>query len=75
MSHLFVLQELLTHIQEIEARLQRFDTHLLQGLATERQALALLQMIPGVDQIGSSFSTKTARPSVPGRTIAPCRRK
>lgn len=54
-SHLFVLQELLTHIQEIEARLQRFDTHLLQGLATERQALALLQTIPGVDQIGAAL--------------------
>lgn len=54
-SHLFVLQELLAHIQEIEARISRFDTRLLQGLATERQALALLQTIPGVDQIGAAL--------------------
>lgn len=54
-SHLFVLQELLAHIQEIEARITRFDTHLLQGLVTEAQALALLQTIPGVDQIGAAM--------------------
>jgi len=55
-SHLFVLQELLAHIQEIEARITRFDTYLLQSLSTtERHALALLQTIPGVDQIGAAM--------------------
>lgn len=54
-SHRFVLQELLAHIQEIEARIVRFDTHLLQGLATQGPALALLQTIPGVDQIGAAL--------------------
>jgi len=54
-SHLFVLQELLSHIQEIEARIGRFDARLLQGLATQRHALALLQTIPGVDQIGAAM--------------------
>jgi len=54
-SHLFVLNELLAHIEEIEARIARFDARLLEGLATEREALALLQTIPGVDQIGAAM--------------------
>jgi len=54
-SHLFVLQELMQHIEEIEARIARFDARLLDGLANERHALALLQTLPGVDLIGAAM--------------------
>jgi transposase len=54
-SHCFVLDELMRHIEEIEARIARFDTRLLEGLAGERNALALLQTLPGVDLIGAAM--------------------
>ena len=43
------------HIEEIEARIARFDARLLAGLASERNALALLQTIPDVDRIGAAM--------------------
>jgi transposase len=54
-SHRFVLAELMNHIEEIEARIARFDNKLLEGLAEQRNALALLQTIPGVDLIGAAM--------------------
>lgn len=54
-SHGFVLQELMHHIEEIEARIARFDARLLAGLASERNILALLQTLPGVDLIGAAM--------------------
>ena len=54
-SHRFVLDELMRHIEEIEARIARFDTRLLSELESERNALALLQTIPGVDLIGAAM--------------------
>jgi transposase len=54
-SHRFVLDELMRHIEEIEARIARFDARLLAGLAHEQNALALLQTIPGVDLIGAAM--------------------
>lgn len=54
-SHRFVLDELMHHIEEIEARIARFDTRLLAELESERNALALLQTIPGVDLIGAAM--------------------
>ena len=54
-SHRFVLAELMHHIEEIEARIARFETRLLSELETERHALALLQTIPGVDLIGAAM--------------------
>lgn len=54
-SHRFVLHELLQHIEEIEARIARFDARLLDGLADERNTLALLQTLPGVDLIGAAM--------------------
>jgi len=47
--------ELMDHIEDIEARIARFDARLLQELADERNALALLQTIPGIDQIGAAM--------------------
>lgn len=54
-SHRFVLDELMRHIEEIEARIARFDIRLLEGLAGEQNALALLQTLPGVDRIGAAM--------------------
>jgi transposase len=54
-SHCFVLDELMRHIEEIEARIARFDARLLDGLAGEANMLALLQTLPGVDLIGAAM--------------------
>ena len=54
-SHGFVLEELMHHIEEIEARIARFEARLLAGLASERNILALLQTLPGVDLIGAAM--------------------
>lgn len=54
-SHRFVLAELMQHIEEIEARITRFDSRLLSELESERNTLALLQTLPGVDLIGAAM--------------------
>lgn len=54
-SHCFVLDELMRHIEEIEARIGRFEARLLEGLAGEHNTLALLQTLPGVDLIGAAM--------------------
>ena len=54
-SHRFVLDELMHHIEEIEARIARFDARLLDGLVGEHNTLALLQTLPGVDLIGAAM--------------------
>jgi transposase len=54
-SHRFVLDELMQHIEEIEARIARFDARLLEGLKDERNTLALLQTLPDVDLIGAAM--------------------
>jgi transposase len=54
-SHRFVLDELMRHIEEIEARMARFDARLLDELKEERNTLALLQTLPGVDLIGAAM--------------------
>ena len=54
-SHRFVLDELMQHIEETEARIARFDARLLAELESERNTLALLQTIPGVDLIGAAM--------------------
>ena len=54
-SHRFVLDELMQHIEEIEARIARFDARLLTSLKDERNALVLLQTLPGIDLIGAAM--------------------
>jgi transposase len=44
-----------TAIEELEARIARFDNQLLAGLHEQRNTLALLQTIPGVDLIGAAM--------------------
>ena len=54
--HRFVLDELMQHIEDIEARIRRFDQKLLEGLSGAEDALRLLQTIPpGVDRIGAAM--------------------
>ncbi len=53
-SHCFVLDEPMRHIEEREARIARFDARLPSELKSERNALALLQTIPGVDLMGAA---------------------
>jgi transposase len=54
-SHRFVLRELMGHLEELEARIARFDEYLLAGLKGERTSLVLLQTIPGIDLIGAAL--------------------
>ncbi|WP_142811853.1 IS110 family transposase, partial [Tepidiphilus olei] len=54
-SHRFVLNELMQHIEEIEARIARFDARLLDELKDAHNALVLLQTLPGVDRIGAAM--------------------
>ncbi|MGE4377839.1 MAG: IS110 family transposase [Burkholderiaceae bacterium] len=54
-AHLFVLSEVMAHIEELEARMRRFELALLQGLSAWQPQLRLLQTIPGIDQIGAAM--------------------
>lgn len=54
-SHRFVLDETMQHIEEIEARISRFDARLLDALKSELNVLALLQTVPGIDLIGAAM--------------------
>ncbi len=53
--HIFVLNELMHHIEELEARMIRFDCRLLDGLEKERNVLQLLCTIPGIDITGAAM--------------------
>ncbi len=53
--HLFVLAEIMEHIEELEARMGRFEQTLLQGLSAWQPQLRLLQTIPGIDQMGAAM--------------------
>jgi len=53
--HLFVLAEIMAHIEELEARMGRFEQALLQGLSAWQPQLTLLQTIPGIDQMGAAM--------------------
>lgn len=54
-SHRFVLGELMQHIEDIEARIARFDAWMLAELEPEHNLIVLLQTIPGVDRIGAAM--------------------
>ncbi len=43
------------HIEEIEARITRFDAQLLDELKDEHNKLILLQTLPGIDLIGAAM--------------------
>jgi transposase len=54
-THVFVLSELMDHIEDLEARIQRFECQLLAGVAPWEQQLVLLQTVPGVDTVGAAM--------------------
>ena len=54
-AHLFVLTEIMAHIEELEARMQRFELALLRGVSAWQPQLTLLQTIPGIDQMGAAM--------------------
>ena len=54
-AHLFVLTEIMAHIEELEARMGRFEQALLQGLSAWKPQLTLLQTIPGIDAMGAAM--------------------
>ena len=53
--HLFVLHEVMAHIEELEARISRFDQALIRGLDPWRPQLILLQTLPGIDLMGAAM--------------------
>ena len=54
-THVFVLGELMNHIEDLEARIQRFERQLLAGVAPWEQQMVLLLTIPGIDTIGAAL--------------------
>ena len=56
-EHQFVLKATLGHIDHLEASIRDFDAHLVAGLDSpeEKNALVLLQTIPGVDLVGAAM--------------------
>ena len=55
--HRFVLTEIMAHIEELEARMDRFDKELLRLLVElgYETPLRLLQTLPGIDLIGAAM--------------------
>lgn len=56
-AHCFVLCEIMAHIEELEARMARFDAQLLRSLqdAGYGMPLHLLQTLPGIDLMGAAM--------------------
>jgi len=54
-AHLFVLGEVMAHIEYLEATMARFDAQLLACLKPWQPQLNLLQTLPGVDLIGAAM--------------------
>ena len=57
LEHRFVMRTILGHIDYLEASIRDFDAHLVAGLDSpeEKNALVLLQTIPGIDLIGAAM--------------------
>jgi transposase len=54
-NHLFVLTEVMAHIEYLELAMTRFEQELLAGLSAWQPLLVLLQTIPGIDRIGAAM--------------------
>jgi transposase len=56
-EHRFVLRTILGHIDHLEASIRDFDAHLIAGLDSpeEKNALVLLQTVPGIDLVGAAM--------------------
>ncbi|AGA32099.1 transposase IS116/IS110/IS902 family protein [Thioalkalivibrio nitratireducens DSM 14787] len=53
--HRFVLNEVLAHIEYLEAMIARFEQELLAGLAPWEPQVCLLETVPGIDRIGAAM--------------------
>jgi transposase len=54
-KHRFVLNEILAHIEYLEATMARFEQQLLDGLAPWEPQLCLLETVPGIDRMGAAM--------------------
>jgi transposase len=54
-QHLFVLTEVMAHIEYLETMMARFERTLLNGLKDWQPQLILLQTIPGIDAMGAAM--------------------
>lgn len=54
-KHLFVLKEIMAHIEFLESAMARFEQKLLAGLAPWQPQLELLQTVPGIDRMGAAM--------------------
>lgn len=54
-KHLFVLAEVMAHIEFLESMMARFERKLLDGLQAWQPQLVLLQTIPGIDAMGAAM--------------------
>jgi len=54
-KHLFVLTEVMAHIEYLETAMSRFEQTLLEGLKAWQSQLVLLQTIPGIDRMGAAM--------------------
>lgn len=54
-KHLFVLTEIMAHIEFLEMMMARFEKALLDGLQAWQPQLVLLQTIPGIDAMGAAM--------------------
>ena len=57
-KHLFVLSEIMAHIEYLETAMSRFEQTLLTGLGAWQAQLVLLQTIPGIDRMGAAMLRK-----------------
>lgn len=53
--HLFVLAEVMAHIEYLESAMSRFEQTLLAGLSAWQPLLVLLQTVPGIDRMGAAM--------------------
>jgi transposase len=54
-KHIFVLREIMAHIEYLEAAMDRSDQELLKGLAPWEAIICLLETVPGIDRIGAAM--------------------
>ena len=54
-KHRFVLNEILAHIEYLEATMARFEQQLLDGLVPWEPQLRLLETVPGIDRMGAAM--------------------
>ncbi|MCG5525949.1 IS110 family transposase [Ectothiorhodospira haloalkaliphila] len=54
-KHRFVLDELMAHIEYLEATMARFEQELLNGLAPWELQMRLLETVPGIDRLGAAM--------------------